>query len=400
MKRKNYTNIKALLLLLPLAFVTLIAFADDYRIWTNNEGVINQAGSAIDSIKVEGDVINFYQADAIKYTNALENLDSITISTRLSTAFPIGIPHAPGIVEAEDFDFGGEGVAFHEVDDETCPLGYRTGVDLAVDLQANGAGDYVIGSTEAGEWLKYTINAPEEGTYHFDFWTGAADPGSFEFLIDGQSTMISYGPTGWGQGKIENGTDVFLTPGNHVVTIHFPTKGPNFGKFEFKILLPPPPSTPYPDGIPHAPGIVEAEHFDLGGEGVGYHDNTPENGGDTDFRTDEGVDIYNIVNPGNGNYFIGWNGGGEWLKYTINAPEAATYQFAFHVGTAAEVYIDLLIDEQPPIRVNFYSTGWGWTKIDGPEVVLSAGNHAVIVRFTDGGMNYDKFEFNKKEIIF
>jgi hypothetical protein len=156
------------------------------------------------------------------------------------------------------------------------------------------------------------------------------------------------------------------------------------------------PTPAYPNNIAHKPGIVEAEYFDIGGEGIAYHDNSPENGGDANFRMDEGVDIYHISNPPNGNYFIGWNGGGEWLKYTINAPVAGTYHFAFHVGTAAAVYIDLLIDEQPPVRVNFYNTGWGWSKIEGPDVELSAGNHVVTVRFTDGGMNYDKFEFNKK----
>jgi hypothetical protein len=395
MKRKNHMNIKALLLLLPMAFVTLMAFADDYRIWTKNEGVINQAGSVIDSVKVEGTAINFYRANVIKYTNTLANVDSITIATLLSTPYPNGIPHAPGIVEAEDFDFGGEGVAFHEVDDETCPLAYRTGVDLAVDLQANGPGDYIVGSTEAGEWLKYTINAPEEDIYYFGFWTGAGDPGSFEFQIDGQSTMISYGATGWGQNKT-NGTDVLLTAGDHVVTIYFPTKGPNFGKFEFKPMQK---STPYPDGVPHAPGIVEAEDFDNGGEGVAYHDNTSGNAGNA-YRLDEDVDIEDIVSPPNGNYNVGWNGGGdEWLKYTINAPEASVYRFNFYMKTGEVTSFELVIDAEPAIPVSVPNTGFAYIKIDGPDVDLSAGNHVVTVRFTNG-MNFDKFEFYKQEIIF
>lgn len=156
----------------------------------------------------------------------------------------------------------------------------------------------------------------------------------------------------------------------------------------------------YPDGIPHQPGIIEAEHFDTGGEGISYHDNTVGNGGDTKFRTEEDVDIYHISNPPNGNYFIGWNGGGEWLRYTVNVPETGTYRFAFHVGTASGSSIDLVIDGQPSITVPIYNTGWAWSKIEGPDVVLSAGIHVFILQFLDAGMNFDKFEFNKQTTIF
>jgi uncharacterized protein YegP (UPF0339 family) len=149
-----------------------------------------------------------------------------------SIPFPNGIPHAPGTVEAEDFDFGGEGIAFHETDGAICSIAYRTGVDRAVDLQSNGSNDYVIGYNGAGEWLKYTINAPEAGTYRFNFWIGFPAFGTFDFEIDGQPIMISYPNTNWAQEKID-GQDVVLTAGNHEVIIRFTEGGPNFGKFEF-----------------------------------------------------------------------------------------------------------------------------------------------------------------------
>jgi hypothetical protein len=80
MKKKNYTNIKLLLIGLPLTFVTLMVFAEDYyRIWTINEGVVQKSGNDIDSVKIEGNTINFYQADVPVYTNLLANVDSITL---------------------------------------------------------------------------------------------------------------------------------------------------------------------------------------------------------------------------------------------------------------------------------------------------------------------------------
>ncbi len=38
------------------------------------------------------------------------------------------------------------------------------------------------------------------------------------------------------------------------------------------------------------PGTFEAEDFDQGGEGPGYHENTPGNQGDAGYRTNEDVD--------------------------------------------------------------------------------------------------------------
>jgi hypothetical protein len=152
----------------------------------------------------------------------------------------------------------------------------------------------------------------------------------------------------------------------------------------------------YPNDVPHKPGIVEAEDFDIGGDGVAYHDNTSGNGGDANFRKDESVDIYGTP----GNYSVGWNGDGEWLKYTINTPEAGTYHFAFYVGTDQPTSIELVIDGQPAIPVAVPTIGWGIRRMEGPNVSLSAGNHVVIVRFPGGGMSFDKFEFLKQYILF
>jgi hypothetical protein len=83
MKEKNYTtSIKTLFLIAPLTFISLTASAEDYyRIHTKNAGIVQQAGSQIDQVKVEnkeGYVINFYKENNVIYTNNLENVDSIT----------------------------------------------------------------------------------------------------------------------------------------------------------------------------------------------------------------------------------------------------------------------------------------------------------------------------------
>ncbi len=110
-------------------------------------------------------------------------------------------------------------------------------------------------------------------------------------------------------------------------------------------------------GPANIPGIVQCALYDLGGEGVAYHDTTPENEGSGvlnrqiapynhqrvhaseyvwHFREHEGVDISfvkdwadlnhpNRVSPPINQFYIGWASDGEWTNYTVNVAEPGTY---------------------------------------------------------------------------
>ena len=60
------------------------------------------------------------------------------------------------------------------------------------------------------------------------------------------------------------------------------------------------------------PGKIECEEYDLGGEGISFHDTTEGNSGDA-FRNDD-VDIEECSEGG---YNIGWTDAGEWLLYSV-----------------------------------------------------------------------------------
>jgi hypothetical protein len=79
------------------------------------------------------------------------------------------------------------------------------------------------------------------------------------------------------------------------------------------------------------PGTIEAENYDMGGEGLAYHDEDVENAGNI-YRTD-GVDI--DLNDGNG-YAVGWTVAGEWLEYTVNVEQAGTFYWEARVATGAD----------------------------------------------------------------
>ena len=78
------------------------------------------------------------------------------------------------------------------------------------------------------------------------------------------------------------------------------------------------------------PGQLEVEEYDLGGEGLAYHDSDPANIPNA-FRSDEGVDIGAF---GNG-YILEYVANGEWIEYTVNVAETGTYKVS--AITASEV---------------------------------------------------------------
>jgi GH35 family endo-1,4-beta-xylanase len=94
-----------------------------------------------------------------------------------------GEKEIPGVIEAEDFDSGVEGVSFHDSDNtrEGDYTNYRTdtgGVDFV-----KGNGGCVIGYTAAGEWLEYTINVKEAGTYSYEATVSCGSGDGSEFSI-------------------------------------------------------------------------------------------------------------------------------------------------------------------------------------------------------------------------
>ena len=144
--------------------------------------------------------------------------------------------HVPGTVEAENFDEGAKGVAYYESDTKTAD-GYRSGhaVDIRGDINASGG--YYIGEVQPGEWMCYTIEVDEAGTYSIDTYCAKGDgsEGSFYFEVDGRdaSRSIAIPQGGWTDfTKKATATNIQLTKGKHVLKYVGSTPG-NLDKFVF-----------------------------------------------------------------------------------------------------------------------------------------------------------------------
>ena len=104
-----------------------------------------------------------------------------------------GVKTLPGIIEVEDFDGGDEGLSYHDSDTEDeGKVNYRTdngGVDIVT-----GNGGYGIGYTQADEWLEYTVNVTEAGTYSYEATVSSGlDNSGFRIGVvkDGKVTAIT-----------------------------------------------------------------------------------------------------------------------------------------------------------------------------------------------------------------
>ncbi len=142
----------------------------------------------------------------------------------LAAQFPYkGVPFAvPGRIEAEDFDNGGEGVAYHDLTSGNQGGLYRTNVD--VDIISPFTGVYVVNNFQTGEWLEYTINVAQAGTYRIEALVSSELTTSrWHIELDGvnKTGSILVPNTGWWLTFQWVGVSgVPLTAGPHILRIY------------------------------------------------------------------------------------------------------------------------------------------------------------------------------------
>lgn len=126
----------------------------------------------------------------------------------------------PGKIEAENYDNGGEGVAFHDLTATNMGGQFRT--TEAVDLESCTEGGYDLGYVQAGEWVEYSVNVAQAGSYTLQARVATTGSGSFHVELDGQniSGPIAVPNTGdWQTWTTVNVTTPALTTGNKILRI-------------------------------------------------------------------------------------------------------------------------------------------------------------------------------------
>jgi hypothetical protein len=196
---------------------------------------------------------------------------------------------------------------------------------------------------------------------------------------------------------------------------------------------------PYTDSISKSsiqtiPGKIQCEFYDLGGEGIAYHDTDNKNSGSgglnkgagylNNFRINEAVDIsytkfhdsidnsiYSIVQPKIDQLYVGWTEPGEWVCYTVEVQETADYNVGVMYTSNRGGAIRLIVDNTDSTALlNIPSTfnakepiawrNWHhWNSISNLTTLhLNKGKRIIKLEISkEGNFNFDYFGFEKVE---
>jgi Carbohydrate binding module (family 6) len=225
----------------------------------------------------------------------------------------------PGTFQAEDFDCGGEGVAYHDAVGGNVGGLYRPNEDVDIFAAPTGLR---VANFQTGEWLTYSINVAKTDNYRIELSVSSTFTNSrFHVEIDGINVTgpITVPATpDWNTFEWVATAGIQLTAGSHVLKIF--SEQEYFDIDAIRVTG----RTPF-YGTPFAaPATFEAEDFDLGGEGIAYHDLVAGNAGDGNYRTGEDVDIFSN-SPVAGLRVANFNTG-EWLTYSISVAQAGAYR--------------------------------------------------------------------------
>ena len=299
----------------------------------------------------------------------------------------------PGTVQLENFDNGGEGVAYHDLSNGNDGGQYRSSA-VDIEVTSDTGGGYNVAYTYAREWLAYTVNVAATGTYDVDMRVASEGAGgTFHIEVNGVNKTGSLAipnTGGWQNWITVRKTGVTLSGGQQVFKVVMETDGATtfVGNFNYMRVIASTTSgsssgsgssgsagpTPYTGIRAALPGTLQAEDFDNGGEGVGYHDLDGANSGGAYRST--GADIEPTSDAGGG-YNVGWAAAGEWLSFSVNLSTSGTYDIEARVassGSGGTFHIEINgVDRTGPFTVPD-SGGWqSWVTIRKTGLSLTGG---------------------------
>ncbi|MEO7932618.1 MAG: carbohydrate-binding protein [Chthoniobacterales bacterium] len=137
----------------------------------------------------------------------------------------------PGVIEAENYDIGGQDFAYNDSDTANQGGQYRSD---GVDVETCAEGGYNVGWTATGEWLEYTVNVAYTGSYRITLRAASLSPqiqGHVEFDgVNVTGLMTASATGGWQTYTDVTVPDVTLTAGPHVMRVFYDGGGWNLNR--------------------------------------------------------------------------------------------------------------------------------------------------------------------------
>jgi hypothetical protein len=313
--------------------------------------------------------------------------DKATVKTKWGIV-PVQTPYGgtaraiPGTIQAEDYDDGGEGLAYHDT-----TAGNSGGLYRAdnVDVQSKcGAGCYNIGYAAAGEWTEYTVDVQAAGTYTLQLNVAATSTRTMHVEVNGTDLTgaISIPNTGaYTTFQTITAPNVSLSAGQQVIRVVFDTGSINLDWFSLSANTN---TYTYREaesgtGANTSPMTIVSDSSASGGQCIW-----------------SGTTGSNSSVPTNGH-----------VTYTFSVQSAGTHKVwgRFLVGpsTASDDSLWVKMDSGSWVLWNdiYYTAGnagYGWDSVhddqnlDAPVTYsLSAGSHTLEIAYRETGLKMDKF---------
>ena len=136
----------------------------------------------------------------------------------------------PALVQAEDYDEGGQGVSYSDKDIANQGNAYRedgvdvVGLECTDSAATQGCKGYAVGYTQAGEWMEYSVNVPADAKYFVKANVAtASETSSFMLLVDNDAVTdtvaVPKTDSTWDVYKEVDVGTVELKQGEHVIRL-------------------------------------------------------------------------------------------------------------------------------------------------------------------------------------
>ncbi len=156
-------------------------------------------------------------------------ISSTSLNAEDTKPFKGKIHSIPGLIEAEHWDEGKAGTAYHDVDEQNRGENYREETQVDIEKRSDASNGHGVGWTKKGEWLVYTVDVKESGTYRIEVPVASKKKGgTFRIEMDGKDVTgpISVPDTGsWQTLKLITHKNVKLEKGVHRMKVVMATEG-------------------------------------------------------------------------------------------------------------------------------------------------------------------------------
>lgn len=230
---------------------------------------------------------------------------------------------------------------------------------------ADSGGGQNAGWIDTSDYLVFSVDIPETGTYLVEYRVAAEGSGGSLILGEGGvdlASALAIPDTGGWQNWITISNTVSLSAGSHDLVIWAASGGWNINWFQL---------TDAGTGTGNLlPGKIEAESY----------------------SAMMNIDVEATTDSGGGED-VGWIDGGDWIEYEALVQEAGDYTFTARVASeTAGGAFDILVNGQWAGQISFPATG-GWQTWQNATTTISLNQGQQTIRLvaTQAGWNINWF---------